>query len=207
MHTIRYVFMSTRDKILQESFNLFLQRNYKEVSLKDIVEKVGLTKGAFYHHFKSKEQLFIEVLDEFILNRISDIYDTIPKNSLKLFIMTYLDRIISYIDKYKHNTDSIHGQRGFSLYHMFFDALRILPEFEIQMQQMHLKEREAWIKVIANARKSNEIKSHLSDVQLARLFISINDGISSSLVLENRLDDIPGEIYTHWMGFYNLIKY
>ena len=50
----------TVQKILDASLKLFLEKGYEQTSILDIVENLGgLTRGAFYHHFKSKA----EVLD------------------------------------------------------------------------------------------------------------------------------------------------
>lgn len=50
----------TVQKILDVSLKLFLEKGYEETTVLDIVDNLeGLTRGAFYHHFKSKE----EVLD------------------------------------------------------------------------------------------------------------------------------------------------
>lgn len=50
----------TVQKILDVSLKLFLEKGYEETTVLDIVDRLGgLTRGAFYHHFKSKE----EVLD------------------------------------------------------------------------------------------------------------------------------------------------
>jgi TetR/AcrR family transcriptional regulator, transcriptional repressor for nem operon len=47
----------TLDKILQNSGALFNTQGYKATSLSDITQATGLTKGAIYRHFKSKEEL------------------------------------------------------------------------------------------------------------------------------------------------------
>lgn len=50
----------TEAKILEAAMKLFLEKGYEQTTIQDIVNQLGgLTKGAFYHHFKSKE----EVLD------------------------------------------------------------------------------------------------------------------------------------------------
>ena len=44
--------------------NLFLEKGYEKTTILDIVDHLGgLTRGAFYHHFKSKEEVFIALLD------------------------------------------------------------------------------------------------------------------------------------------------
>lgn len=48
----------TVEKILEVSQRLFLEKGYEQTTIQDIVDNLGgLTKGAVYHHFKSKEEI------------------------------------------------------------------------------------------------------------------------------------------------------
>lgn len=48
----------TEEKILEVSQRLFLEKGYENTTIQDIVDELGgLTKGAVYHHFKSKEEI------------------------------------------------------------------------------------------------------------------------------------------------------
>ncbi len=46
---------------MESAQNLFSTKGYHETSMDDIVEKSGLSKGAIYGHFESKDELFIAV--------------------------------------------------------------------------------------------------------------------------------------------------
>lgn len=48
----------TRQKILEVAYQLFVEQGYQGTSLSQIIEKTGLSKGAIYYHFSSKEDLF-----------------------------------------------------------------------------------------------------------------------------------------------------
>jgi AcrR family transcriptional regulator len=49
----------TVKKILDTSLQLFIEKGYEQTTVLDIVDNLGgLTRGAFYHHFKSKEEVF-----------------------------------------------------------------------------------------------------------------------------------------------------
>ncbi|WP_205718154.1 TetR/AcrR family transcriptional regulator [Actinomadura soli] len=54
----------TREALLRESRLLFATRGYGEVSLAEIVGAAGVTKGALYHLFQSKVELFRAVLEQ-----------------------------------------------------------------------------------------------------------------------------------------------
>ncbi|MEU1278581.1 TetR/AcrR family transcriptional regulator [Streptomyces sp. NPDC005805] len=54
----------TRQALLREGRRLFAARGYGEVGLAEIVRGAGVTKGALYHHFAGKAELFRAVLEE-----------------------------------------------------------------------------------------------------------------------------------------------
>ncbi|MEV5144729.1 ScbR family autoregulator-binding transcription factor [Streptomyces sp. NPDC052727] len=54
----------TRAQILEAASEIFAARGYRGASVKDIAERVGMTKGAVYFHFPSKESLAIAVVEE-----------------------------------------------------------------------------------------------------------------------------------------------
>lgn len=53
----------TVEKILEVSLSLFNEKGYEKTTIQDIVNALGMSKGAIYHHFKSKDEI-IEALSE-----------------------------------------------------------------------------------------------------------------------------------------------
>ena len=53
---------TTVSGILAAAEALFLVKNYADVSMEDIAEAAGVTKGALYHHFASKEALYVAMM-------------------------------------------------------------------------------------------------------------------------------------------------
>ena len=67
----------TKEHILMIAGQLFLQKSFKEVTMQEIVKETGLSKGAFYHYFTGKDELFLEVLN--IWNKqIQSIVEQLP---------------------------------------------------------------------------------------------------------------------------------
>ena len=56
--------MNLKERIIHESLKLFSLRGFLSTSINDILEAANTSKGGFYNHFASKEDLFFEVLDE-----------------------------------------------------------------------------------------------------------------------------------------------
>ena len=53
----------TVEKILDAAERLFAQKGYAHTTLQDVIDETGLSKGAVYHHFKSKEEIAAKVGD------------------------------------------------------------------------------------------------------------------------------------------------
>lgn len=70
--------MDTKENILQKALDLFSRRGYEAVSMSDIAGEIGITKGALYRHYASKEEIF-----QTIIKRMEEM-DT--ENALKLAV-------------------------------------------------------------------------------------------------------------------------
>ena len=51
-----------REKILNTATQLFIQKGSEKTSMQDIAQTAGISKGAIYHHFKSKDEIVLAVL-------------------------------------------------------------------------------------------------------------------------------------------------
>lgn len=54
----------TIEKILSISYRLFLEKGYEQTTIQDIINELGMSKGAIYHHFKSKEEILHAISDK-----------------------------------------------------------------------------------------------------------------------------------------------
>lgn len=50
-----------KNKIMLQSIELFEKKGFKETSIQDIVDALGVTKGTFYYYFSSKQQLLMDI--------------------------------------------------------------------------------------------------------------------------------------------------
>ncbi len=85
--------------ILDVAFRLFIEKGYENTSIQDIIDNLGgLSKGAIYHHFKSKEELLIAVTDRMtsesnqMLAVIRDRSDLTGKEKLKTIFRESINR-------------------------------------------------------------------------------------------------------------------
>lgn len=165
----------TREHILKTSLNLFLKKSYRDVTMVEIVKRTGLSKGAFYHHFTSKEQLFSEIAQVFITAGRAD-YSLFRRDSLKAFYEDYIEHLDNSI-KEMNSLITGSGTTGVNSYYILFEAVARFPEFLKKELELYAKEIEEWKAVIAEARRRGEINTVSSDEDVAKLFLYCNDGV------------------------------
>lgn len=85
--------------ILDVSFRLFMEKGYEHTSIQDIIDNLGgLSKGAIYHHFKSKEDILVAVTDRMtaesnqMLAAIRDRLDLNGREKLKTIFRESISR-------------------------------------------------------------------------------------------------------------------
>ncbi len=65
----RYDSERTVQDIINVSIKLFSEKGYEKTSIQDIVNGLdGLTRGAIYHHFNSKDDILVAVIHEIVMN-------------------------------------------------------------------------------------------------------------------------------------------
>lgn len=97
--------MNLKEKITHESLKLFSLKGFLGTSIHDILEAANTSKGGFYNHFSSKEDLFFKVLDEARkiwreknLKGLDQIQN--PAEKIKQLLKNYKDRYLKDADNF-----------------------------------------------------------------------------------------------------------
>lgn len=169
---------NTKEFILKTSLLLFLQKSYKDVTMKEIVEKTGLSKGAFYHYFKSKDDLFKEIVGLFFSLGAVD-YTSFDNNSLKNFYFQYVEHTAGAIENINmmFGIEQTEKTVTTNFFLLLFEAVSRFPEFLKLEKEMYAKDIKIWEKVIINAQQTGEIKTESNIRQIAELFLYLTDGV------------------------------
>ncbi|WP_374352655.1 TetR/AcrR family transcriptional regulator [Chitinimonas sp.] len=94
--------IDTRDRILASAARVFSRKSYLGASLDEVAADAGLTKGAVYWHFKSKNDLFFALLDSRFQQEFDehlpqamaqDAQYSDPKEGLKALLASVLERV------------------------------------------------------------------------------------------------------------------
>jgi len=65
--------MTKREAILNAATELFARKGYKSTATSEIAERADVAQGTVFHHFKSKENLLIDICDELVMSFIDGI--------------------------------------------------------------------------------------------------------------------------------------
>jgi AcrR family transcriptional regulator len=87
--------VNTREKIVREADRLFYECGYENTSFATIAEMVGISRGNFYHHFKSKDDILSAVIGLRLTQRQSllerwEMQDEQPASRIRSFIQILL---------------------------------------------------------------------------------------------------------------------
>jgi len=192
---------NTRDYIIDEAYKLFLNNSYEAVSINEISKAIGFTKGALYHHFSSKEELFKAVIDKY-LN-----FGEQPAPNLTVSLAEYIESSIeqarlilgSIIDK-KNQFEPI------NLLSLIIDSKRHYPESVTKKIDRFNLETENIKKVLENAVRSKEIRSDIDISLTAYNYFSLIYGIANNLIQNIYPDSALQILRAQLFEFYKLLK-
>jgi AcrR family transcriptional regulator len=90
--------LSSRDKILDVAEALFARRGYAGIGLREVADASGLSKSSLFHHFRSKEQLYHEVILRVLL-RIRERFEAnlVPNDSPRAQLERWLEELIDVL--------------------------------------------------------------------------------------------------------------
>ncbi len=91
--------MDLKNKIIHSAYGLFAAKGYEKATIGEIIEQAECSKGGFYHHFKSKEDI-LEVIIENYIDELSKYFAHIVTNDEDSFIDRF-NTIFMSVSHYK----------------------------------------------------------------------------------------------------------
>jgi TetR/AcrR family transcriptional regulator, transcriptional repressor for nem operon len=192
---------SSKEYIIDEAYKLFLSRSYEAVSINDISNAMGFTKGALYYHFKNKEDIFIAVVDKYLLiNELSIITDE----------TTLLQYIEESAKRAREIITAVFGEKPLfvpvNYFALFIDAFRHYPGFANAKNQMFNLKVEKIKFVLDNAVKNGEIRGDIDTLTMSMTIFSIGLGIAANLFSNNSTTSAIDIMHSQLIELYNIIK-
>jgi AcrR family transcriptional regulator len=156
---------NARQRLLETATELFADKGYAGTSVREIVDRAGVSKPVLYYYFKSKEGLFYAILEwaadvqQAILNEIFTTSGTV----LDRFIYFYR-RILEGVEEYRHLYKMIHG--------LLYGPPQGAPEYDFPKYQRHMF--DAVKRIYTNGLAAGEVQPADGD-EVAFLVLSLID--------------------------------
>ncbi|QKF81769.1 TetR/AcrR family transcriptional regulator [Halarcobacter ebronensis] len=151
---------SLRDKILDIAYEEIYTNGYNATGLSTILTKSNVAKGGFYHHFSSKKELIIAIINERIYPQTIKKYEsleTLKKDKLK--------ELLKILELRKNNFD-----KGCPLGNLILELSNIDEDISKALQECINSWQSIFENCIKDAIKNKEIKNDI-DVYSSSLFI------------------------------------
>ncbi len=140
-----------RNKIIQKALLMFEKHGYHGVTVNQIVESVGTSKGGFYHHFASKDELLFVIHDTFItyvLEKATIANETykLPTKKLQAIIKDF----VKVFDLYKPHISVFYQEN-----------IYLKPEYEILIKKKRDQFKQIIISAIREGKECGEFRKDL----------------------------------------------
>lgn len=179
--------MRTRMSIMESALDIFSAKNFANVSVAEITSRIGLSKGAFYWHFKNKQDVLIKIVEEFCVGD-SDKYmgfcGTSPESvgSLRGYMKEALARLRSEERWQKlHKLMVRRHEWPEEIQRLVRDILRDAAQRDVRQLETY----------IAAHQKNGNIRESLSAHKAAVLLVSIFHGVGMSQLAGTLPDEFP----------------
>jgi AcrR family transcriptional regulator len=191
----------TREYIIDEAYKLFLSHSYEAVSISVISDAIGLTKGALYHHFRNKEELFRAVIDKhFPVTTIVVDVDTITLKEYTEVCIEYTRKILKAIFG---DDEQFVLVNYLSLIAGCFRHYDGFPENKAHVIDDAVKNAEI---ILLNAIKRGEIRSDINVKVVSLQYLSLTIGLAGDLIRTSSVKSAIKSMKDQLNQLYYLLK-
>ena len=187
--------LDTKESIVRTALELFLKNGYERTSLNQLAREVGITKPAIYHYFKSKDELFHEVVSMFFqeMGRWSSTRFG-SCETLKDLLKAFLDSLESF----REVADILLGKRkrrgAYSVLELLLNASKRDPRIQKRIEDGFLLSRRALEEKLKQAQQRGEIRRDIDPEVFAFHIHALVEGTTLISYLDRTIDlDSIGE--------------
>lgn len=172
----------TQRLLLESAFSLFHKNGYAATSIPAIVKEACLSKGAFYHHFKSKKEIGEQTVayilrDRLYHNMIAPLDNNENEETISLLISIFSNRIDGFSDE--------ESQMGCPLNNLINELGTTTSGFQVGLRDIIEEWKTALVGLIEKGKLRNEIREDVDAMATAVYLISAYEGARGIAKLYN----------------------
>jgi AcrR family transcriptional regulator len=183
------------ERLLNAAMKLFVKKGYKGSSVAEITKEAGLTRGALYCHFETKEHLAREII--------------------KLFEEKYLNSMMNYVEKEgKDASDKFQKMMRFNVWFagehpdlcLFMTVISAemvgsRNRLEPYLKSVYRKWSEFIAGILKDGRRAGEFKREIDPQMMAWVIIGVHDGV----LLQKEMNRETIDLQAYTKQFRNLV--
>lgn len=155
-----------KQDIIQSGYDLFYDKGYGVTGISEITERIGIPKGSFYNHFKSKEEFGIAVLDYYMSGNKEFL-----KESLLNDKYTALENLKKFYNDFIEMQESVlHCSKGCLMGNMTMELADVNETFQKRAQEGFESTAAIFEACLQKAKEQKEISEN-TDVHLMANFV------------------------------------
>lgn len=180
--------MEPKIKIIKAAIKVFLLKGYDAASMSDVVVESQTSKGGIYHHFKNKEELFLQCID-FMFDEFEKWEMQIYSHSsdLKTILQQYF-LSLAQIQNFVCDLADADDVEVDSFYLLMMEAFTKFPEVKKKHAQAHQQGLEYFVKLLQASQQQNVIKAGLDCNTLGFMINALAEGTVIYHILNDRID-------------------
>jgi AcrR family transcriptional regulator len=106
--------VQTKQSIIRAGLKLFKRDGFSATAVKDIADEAGVTKGAFYHHFETKEDLLLLIHDDYLDYQLAAVRAAVARDAdPRAQLADVIACILEALEKYHENVTIFFQERRF----------------------------------------------------------------------------------------------
>ena len=176
---------STKAHIKKTAYTLFAQKGFKEVTMKDICEATGLSRGGLYGHYESTDQIFSEIISSFLTTQNNELKEKMENHTSAVSILNEL------LEKYRLEMLDTGNSLSIAIYEYF--SSKDFTDSENALTKQYIASFRSWESLLKYGISRGEFK----DVDVHSLFdliIFSYQGVRMYSRLMKIDDEIPKRI-------------
>lgn len=130
----------TRQDIREKAYQLFAEKGFKAVTMKDICDRTGLSRGGLYRHYESTEQIFLEIVHNFSDKQKNEVS---AKMKQHIPAVTILEELLS-----GYENEMLDSENSFSLAICEFYSNPAVSKEDNSVKKHYESSKSAWVELI-----------------------------------------------------------
>jgi TetR/AcrR family transcriptional repressor of nem operon len=156
--------------MLESGLEMLLERGYAGTSVQDVLERTGMPKGSFYHHFQSKEDMALQAVDLYTSKG-----HALMDATLELGTNPPLDRVRDFFQR----LGEFYGTQGYlgcMLGALGQELSGVSPVFCAKIEECLSSLAKRIGDCLEDARREGSLSPEIDPQQLANLWINVWEG-------------------------------